>query len=322
MHAVRIHQHGGPEVLVYEEVALPEPAAGQVRIKIAAAGLNYIDTYHRTGLYPVTLPFTPGMEAAGVVDAVGPDVAGVAVGDRVAYVFQPGSYAEYSVVAADKVVPVPHEVDLQVAAAALLQGMTAHYLIHSTFPVQAGHTILIHAAAGGTGQLLVQMAKQQGARVFGTASTEEKAALARAAGVDEVIFYTREDFAAAVKRLTDGRGVDVVYDSVGQTTFEGSLDCLRPRGYLVLFGQSSGAVAPFNPLVLNTKGSLFLTRPSLGHYIATREELQQRAAAVLNGIGAGTLTLRVDRTLPLAEAAAAHIALESRATAGKVLLVP
>lgn len=322
MHVVRIHQHGGPEVLTYGEVPTPEPATGQVRIKIAAAGLNYIDTYHRKGLYPVSLPFVPGVEAAGVVDAVGPDVEGIAVGDQVGYVFQPGSYAEYNIVAADNVLPIPEQVELQTAAAALLQGMTAHFLTHSAFPIQPGHTVLIHAAAGGTGQLLVQMAKQRGARVFGTVSTEEKAALAREAGVDEVIFYTQEDVAATVKRLTDGRGVEVVYDSVGQATFESSLDCLRPRGYMVLFGQSSGPVAPFNPQILNAKGSLYLTRPSLGHYVATREELLERSADVFNGIVAGTLKLRIDRTLPLAESAAAHEALESRATAGKVLLIP
>lgn len=322
MYAVRIHKPGGYEALVYEEVPLPEPGAGEVRVKVAAAGLNFIDTYHRAGLYNVSLPFTPGMEMAGVVDAVGAEVTDLQAGDRVASGFYAGSYAEYMVIPAEKLVPVPDEIDLPVAAAAMLQGMTAHYLSHSTFPIHPAHTVLIHAAAGATGQLLTQMARQRGARVFGTASTAAKAALAVQAGADEIILYSQKDFVTEVKRLTSGQGVDVVYDSVGQATFEGSLNCLRPRGYLVLFGQSSGPVPPFDPQILNAKGSLFLTRPSLGHYIATRDEMVQRATELFDSIKAGTLKIHIDRTFPLKEAAAAHAALENRGTAGKVLLIP
>ncbi len=322
MKAVRIHAPGGPEVMHYEDVPLPEPAPDQVRIKVAAAGVNFIDTYHRSGLYSVSLPFTLGVEVAGTVDAVGSAVQGIAVGERVVSGFQPGGYAEYMVVAADRVVPVPAEVDLQLAAAAILQGMTAHYLTYSTFPLAAEHTALIHAAAGGTGQLVVQMAKQRGARVIGTASTEAKAELARAAGADAVILYTEEDFVAAVKRLTDGAGVDVVYDSVGQTTFAGSLDCLKRRGYLVLFGQSSGPVPPVDLNILNPKGSLYVTRPSLAHYTATRDELLWRAGDVLQGIAQGTLRVRIGHTFALREAAQAHAVLEGRGTVGKVLLLP
>lgn len=288
-----------------------------------AAGVNFIDVYHRTGLYPLSLPFTPGQEAAGVVDALGPDVADLSIGDHVAFGFHPGgAYAEYALVPAQKLVRVPATIDLPVAAAAMLQGMTAHYLTRSTFALQPGDTALVHAAAGGVGLLLIQMAKLAGARVFGTVSTEQKAELARAAGADAVIKYTQTDFTAEVRRLTDGRGVDVVYDSVGQTTFEGSLDSLRPRGYLVLFGQSSGAVPPFHLQTLNAKGSLFITRPSLGHYVASRAEFEQRAYELFSLIETGQLHVRIDRTFPLAEASAAHEALESRATAGKVLLVP
>ncbi|NJK78830.1 MAG: quinone oxidoreductase [Chloroflexaceae bacterium] len=322
MYAVRIHETGGPEVLSYEEIVMPEPAAGEVRVKVAAIGINFIDTYHRTGLYNVNLPFTLGVETAGIIDAVGPEVEGLAEGDHVVTIFQPGGYAEYMVLAASKVVRIPAEVDLQVAAAAALQGMTAHYLTRSTFPLQAGQTALIHAAAGGTGLLLVQMAKQAGARVFGTVSTEEKAALARQAGADEVILYTQEDFTEAVKRLTDGAGVDVVYDSVGQTTFEGSLNCLRPRGYMVLFGQSSGPVPPIDLNILNPKGSLYVTRPSLGHYVANADELAWRASDVFGGIAAGTLDVRIGNTFALRDAADAHRALEGRQTTGKVLLIP
>jgi NADPH2:quinone reductase len=322
MYAVRIHDHGGPEALTYEEIAVPEPGKDEVRVQVVASGVNFIDTYHRTGLYPVALPFTPGVEGAGIVEAVGQGVYGVAVGDRVAWAFAPGGYAQQAVVPANKLIRIPEEIDSQVAAAALLQGMTAHYLTHSTFTVEPSHTVLVHAAAGATGQLIVQMAKQHGARVFGTASSASKAAQAIKMGADEVILYSQKDFADEVKMLTDGEGVDVVYDSVGQATFEGSLDCLRPRGYLVLFGQSSGPVPPFDPSILNQKGSLFLTRPSLGHYVATREELEQRASDVFSGIMAGTLKITIDRALPLAEAAAAHEALESRSTLGKILLQP
>jgi NADPH2:quinone reductase len=322
MYAVRIHSPGGTDALTYEEVALPEPGKEEVRVKVAAAGVNFIDTYHRAGLYPITPPFTPGMEVAGVVDAVGPGVYGVSEGQRVACGFHPGGYAEYAIIPVSKLVHVPDGVDDQTAAALLLQGMTAHYLTHSTFLVQPGHSVLIHAAAGATGQLLVQMAKQHGARVFGTASTAAKAAQAVKAGADEVILYTQKDFVKEVKSLTDGQGVDVVYDSVGQATFEGSLDCLRPRGYMVLFGQSSGPVGPIDPQILNSKGSLFLTRPSLGHYVATREEMDLRANDLFEAIQNGTLKVTIDRTLPLSEAGAAHEALESRATSGKLVLLP
>ncbi len=309
-------------MLALKEVPLLEPGPGEVRIKVAAAGVNYIDVYHRSGLYSVPLPMTPGSEAAGIVDAVGPGVEGLSPGDRVAYAMQLGSYAEYQVVPAHRLVKVPEDVSLDAAAAAMLQGMTAHYLVTSTFPLKAGDRALVHAAAGGVGLLLVQMAKLRGATVYGTVSTPEKARLAREAGADEVILYTETDFEAEVRRLTGGRGVDVVYDSVGRTTFEGSLRCLRPRGMLVLFGQSSGPVAPIDPQILNKYGSLFLTRPSLGHYTADPAELAERATELFDWIRSGRLRLRVDRSLPLAQAAEAHRLLEGRATAGKLLLVP
>ncbi len=322
MKAIRVHAHGGPEALRYEEVSLPEPGPGEARVKIEAVGINFIDIYHRTGQYPVQTPFTPGVEAAGVVDAVGPDVSEVKPGDRVAYAMQRGSYAEYAVVPAWLLVPIPEGVDTQQAAAVMLQGMTAHYLAFSTYPLRAGDTALIHAAAGGVGLLLVQLAKRCRARVIGTVSTEEKARLAREAGADEVIRYTEVDFEEEVKRLTAGRGVDVVYDSVGKTTFDKSLNCLRPRGYMVLYGQASGAVPPLDPQVLNAKGSLFLTRPSLGHYIADRTELLQRAGDLFRWMQAGELWVRIDRTWPLAEAADAHRYMEARQTKGKILLIP
>jgi NADPH2:quinone reductase len=322
MYAVRIHEHGDPAVLTYEEVPLPEPEQGQVRVNIAAAGVNFIDTYHRTGLYPVQLPFTPGVEAAGTIDALGPEVSGFQEGEHVAFTMTPGAYAEYAVVPASNVIHVPAELDLPTAAASLLQGMTAHYLTNSSFPLKPGDTVLVHAAAGATGQLIVQMAKQLGARVFGTASSAEKGAIAIQRGADEIIIYTQKDFVEEVKRLTDGAGVDVVYDSVGATTFEKSLDCLRPRGMLVSFGQSSGAIPLFNVGILGQKGSLSLVRPSLAHYIATREELEQRSSDVFNGILDGTLTITVAKTLPLAQAAAAHELLQDRSNAGKILLTP
>jgi NADPH2:quinone reductase len=293
-----------------------------VLVRVEAIGINFIDVYKRSGQYSGSLPFVPGEEAAGVVEAIGPDVEGVRVGDRVAYAFVQGAYAEYIVAPAARLVPVPPGLDSRQAAAAMLQGMTAHYLTHSTYPVQQGDSVLVHAAAGGAGLLVVQMAKRRGARVFGTVSTGAKAELAREAGADEVILYTQSDFEAEVKRLTDGRGLHAVYDSVGKTTFDKSLNCLRPRGYLVLFGQSSGAVDPLNPQTLNAKGSLFLTRPTLGHYIATREELLWRAGDVLGWIAAGELKLRIDSEFPLAQAADAHRRLESRATSGKLLLIP
>jgi NADPH2:quinone reductase len=321
MKAIRVHSYGGPEVLKYEEVPIPKPGPGEARVKIEAAGVNYIDIYHRTGLYPGQFPFTPGMEGAGVVDEVGPEVSEVRVGDRVAYAMQQGSYAEYAIVPAWKLVPVPNNLSTQSAAAAMLQGMTAHYLTHSTYPLKAGDTALVHAAAGGVGLLLIQMAKRLGAKVFGTVSTEEKASLAKEVGADAVILYTQSDFEEEIKKLTNGQGVEVVYDSVGKTTFDKSLNCLKPRGYLVLFGQSSGPVPPVDLRIL-AKGSYFLTRPTLSHYAANRAELLQRAGDLFRWITSGELKLRIDHTYPLAEAAKAHQALEGRKTSGKLLLIP
>jgi len=322
MRAVRVHKYGGPEVLTLEEIPVPEPKAGEARVKIEAIGVNYIDIYQRTGLYPLKTPFTLGTEGAGIVDAVGPDVTGVKIGDRVGYVMIPGSYAEYVIVPATRLVPIPPNIEARSAAALMLQGMTAHYLTHSTYALKKGDTALIHAAAGGAGLLLIQIAKQLGATVIGTVSTEAKAKLAKEAGADHVILYTQADFLAEVKKLTDGRGLDVVYDSVGQTTFDKSLDCLRPRGYLVLFGQSSGPVPPFDPGKLAAKGSLFLTRPSLAHYTLERAELLQRANDIFNWTAAGKLKVRIDKTFPIAEAAEAHRQLEGRKTTGKVILLP
>ena len=318
--AIAVSETGGPEVLRLEERELAEPGPGQLRIRTRAAGVNFIDVYFRTGAYPRPLPFVAGLEGAGEVEAVGPDVADVAAGDRVAWSSVPGSYATGLLAPAASVVRVPEAVADEVAAAAMLQGMTAHYLVHGTRRTGRGDTALVHAAAGGSGLLLVQMLKAAGAVVFGTCSTVEKEALARAAGADEVIRYTERDFAPALRELTGGRGVDVVYDSVGRTTFEDSLACLRPRGMLVLFGQSSGAVPPFDLARLNGMGSLFVTRPSLAHYTATREELEERAGAVLAAVASGALDVRIGAEFPLAEAAAAHRALEGRATTGKVLL--
>ncbi len=322
MRAIRIRETGGPEVLRYEDVPTPDPGPGQVRVKVAATGLNYIETYHRTGLYPLSLPFIPGGEFAGTVDALGPGVSGFALGDRVATASGAGGYAEYALAPADKLVAVPEGVDLHLAAAVMLQGMTAHYLAYSNYPLKAGEICLIHAAAGGVGLLLTQIASRLGARVIGTVGSPEKAELARAAGVSDVILYRDEPFAPRVRELTCGRGVDVVYDSVGQDTWEGSLDCLRPRGMMVTFGNSSGPVPTVSPLVLSSKGSLFLTRPTLWHYIATPEELAWRAGDLFGWMIAGTLSVRVDRRFPMANAADAHSALQSRATAGKVLLIP
>jgi len=322
MKAVRIHEHGGPEVLRYEDVPVPDPGRGEARVRIEAIGVNFLDTYHRTGLYKVTLPFTPGSEAAGVVDALGPEVTEARPGDRVAWAMYPGAYAGCAVVPAWRLVPLPDAIDFRTAAAVMVQGMTVEYLTHSTYPVKLGDTVLVHAAGGGTGQLLVQVCKQLGATVFGTASTEEKAALAREAGADEVIRYTAEDFEEAVRRLTNGRGVDVVYDSVGKTTAEKSLNCLRPRGYLVLFGNASGAPPAFDPLTLMAKGSLYLTRPSLGHYIATREELLARAGTVFDWIAREQLRVRIAQVFPLQNAAEAHRQLEGRQLPGKGLLLP
>ncbi len=322
MKAIRIHQLGGAEVLHLEEIPVPEPAATEVLIQVAASGVNFIDVYYRTGLYHVTLPFTPGNEAAGVVAAVGEKVTDLQPGQRVAFAMTLGGYAEYVVVPAWRVVALPDALAFEVGAAVMLQGMTAHYLTHTVYPLKAGDTCLVHAAAGGIGMLLVQMAAQRGARVIGTVSTEAKAALARAAGASEVILYTQQDFEQEVKRLTAGRGVDVVYDAVGRTTWEKSMNCLRPRGYLVFFGQASGAVPPIDPLALSARGSLFMTRATLTHYTATREELLWRANDVLNAVMQGKLTVHIHRILPLAEARRAHELLESRQTTGKLLLRP
>jgi NADPH:quinone reductase len=322
MKAIRVHTPGGPEVLRYEDVPEPTPREGEAVVRVEAAGLNYIDTYHRSGLYKVPLPFTPGQEGAGTVEAVGPGVNGIAAGDRVAWTGVLGSYAERVAAPALKLVKLPDGVSPRQGAAIMLQGMTAHYLACTTYPLKQGDACLVHAAAGGVGQLLCQIAKIRGARVLGTVSNEEKERLAREAGADEVIRYMETDFAAEVKRLTDGKGVQVVYDGVGRTTFEKSLDSLALRGMMVLFGQSSGPVPAFEPQLLNAKGSLFLTRPSLHHYTATREELIQRASDVLGWIAEGKLRLRIDREVPLVQAAEAHRALEGRETKGKVLLVP
>ena len=322
MKAIVVENCGGPESLVYRDAEKPSPKAGEALVKLEAVGLNYIDVYHRTGLYPLLRPFIPGMEAAGTVKAIGEGVTEVAVGDRVAYAMHPGAYADYAVVTAWKLVKVPNGVSSEQAAAAMLQGMTAHYLVTSTYALKAGEAALIHAAAGGVGLLLIQMAKNIGARAIGTVSTEAKAALAREAGADDVILYTEQDFEAETRRLTGGKGVQVVYDSVGQTTFLKSLNCLSPRGMLALFGQSSGPVAAFDPGLLAQKGSLFLTRPSLAAYAATREELLWRAGELFDWIGSGKLKLRIERTFPLADAAEAHRQLEGRKTTGKVLLIP
>jgi NADPH2:quinone reductase len=320
MKQIQVTQTGGPEQLQLVDALKPAPGPRQALVKIAAAGVNFIDVYHRTGLYKLDLPFTPGMEGAGTVEAVGPDVSGIQPGDRVAYAMSRGSYAEYALVPAAMLVKLPPSVSFEIAAAAMLQGMTAHYLTHSTFRLKVGDTCLIHAAAGGVGRLAVQMAKMLGARVIGSAGSAAKVELVRSAGADEVINYTEQDFLPEVKRMTNGRGVDVIYDSVGVATFLKGLDCIRPRGMMVLFGQSSGPVAPIDPNILNPKGSLFLTRPSLAPHCATPEELNWRAGDVLGWIAGGKLQLRIDRTFPLAEAAQAHRDLEGRKTAGKVLL--
>jgi len=322
MKAIRVHSTGGPEVMKLEDVPTPAPGRGEVLVKIEAIGVNYTDIYTRMGWTKAPLPLTPGVEAAGSVQALGPEVAGLRAGDRVAYAGALGAYAESAVVPARRLVKLPTETEFRTAAAAMLQGMTAHYLSHSTYPLKAGDTALIHAAAGGVGLLLVQMAKMRGARVFGTVSTEAKARLARDAGADEVILYTQTDFEADVKRLTAGRGVQVVYDSIGKATFDKSLNCLAPRGYLVLFGNASGPVPPFDLQVLNQKGSLFITRPTLGNYTATVEELDHRADEVLGWVAAGRLRLRIEAALPLEEAAEAHRRLSARETSGKLLLLP
>ncbi|MEV0702146.1 quinone oxidoreductase [Saccharopolyspora sp. NPDC050389] len=322
MRAIRVAANGGPEVLEYSEAELSDPQPGQLLVEVAAAGVNFIDTYQRSGIYSMKLPFTPGSEGAGKVVAVGPDVTGFDVGDRVAWAMAPGSYAERALVPADKAVRVPDGVDDRTAAAALLQGLTAHYLITSTYPVRTGETALVHAAAGGMGLLLTQLIKSRGANVIGTVSTAEKEELAREAGADEIIRYTEEDVAQEVSDLTDGRGVDVVYDGVGKTTFDASLASLRPRGMLALFGASSGPVPPVDPQRLNAAGSVFLTRPSLAHHILTREELDWRAEELFGWIAGGTLKIRIGGTYPLPDARRAHEDLEGRRTTGKLLLLP
>ena len=322
MKAIRVHAAGGPEALTLDDIPAPSPKAGEALVKVDAAGLNYIDVYFRTGMYKAELPLTIGMEAGGVVTAVGSNVTEVKVGDKVAYTGVAGAYAEQAVVPSSKLVVLPAGVSTKQGAAAMLQGMTAHYLATSTYPLKHGDTCLVHAAAGGVGLLLCQIAKLRGARVIGTVSTDDKAKLARDAGADETIIYTRQDFEAEVKRMTNGKGVQVVYDAVGKTTWDKSLNSLAPRGLIALYGQSSGPIGQIDPQIFNAKGSLFLTRPSLGHYTATREELLQRAGEVLGWVRDGKLKLRMEFEFPLKDAAEAHRALEGRKTTGKVLLTP
>lgn len=327
MRAAVAAKAGGPEVLEYQEVPVPHPGPGQVLVRVAAAGVNFIDTYQRSGVYPRPFPTILGSEGAGTVAELGEGVAassGLSVGDRVAWADgNTGAYAEFDVVAADRLVAVPEQLDLETAAAAMLQGMTAHYLVNSTWPLKAGETALVHAAAGGMGQALTQLAKAKGARVIGTTSSAEKERIARAAGADEVIRYTEvEDLAAEVRRLTDGEGVDVVYDGVGATTFDASLNSLRKRGLLALYGGASGQVPPFDPQRLNRAGSVFLTRPTLAHYIETHEELAWRSGEILAAVAAGDLAVNIGARFPLSQAADAHTALSGRATTGKVLLLP
>jgi NADPH2:quinone reductase len=322
MEAIQVKQVGGPEAMELVELPVPQPKANEAVVKLAASGVNFIDVYFREGRYKSPLPFVPGQEGAGVVTEVGADTTSVKVGDRVAWTGLLGAYAEYAAVPADRLVPIPQRVSEQQAAAVMLQGMTAHYLSHDTYPLKQGETALVHAAAGGVGLLLVQMAHNIGARVIATVSTEEKAKLARAAGAHEVILYAQADFEAETKRLTGGKGVDVVYDSVGKTTFEKGLNILRPRGMMVLFGGSSGAVPPFDLVALSQKGSLYVTRPTLVNYIATRDELVARSSAVFGMMATGKLQLRIEHTYPLAKAQQAHRDLEGRKTTGKLLLVP
>ena len=322
MKAIQVKQPGGPEAMILADLPVPEPKSNEAVLKLSASGVNFIDVYYREGRYKAPLPLVPGQEGAGVVTAVGSDVKSVKPGDRVAWSGQLGGYAEYAAVPAIQLVPIPAGVSDQQAASAMLQGMTAHYLSYDTYPLKRGETALVHAAAGGVGLLLVQMARNIGARVIATGSTEAKAKLAAEAGAHDVILYTQQDFELETRRLTDGKGVDVVYDSVGKTTFEKGLNILRPRGMMVLFGGSSGAVPPFDPIALSQKGSLYLTRPSLMSYIATREELVDRSAAVFAMIAAGKLKLRIGHTYPLVEAQRAHLDLEGRKTTGKLLLIP
>jgi NADPH2:quinone reductase len=321
MKAIRIHEHGGPEVLRYEEAPAPQPGVGEVLVEIHFSGVNFVDTYYRTGLYkPPSFPCTLGTEGAGVVTALGKDVTGVRVGDRVAYATVLGSYAELAVVPAWKLARLPESIGFDAGAAIMLQGMTAHYLCYSTYALKPGDVVLVHAGAGGVGQLLIQIARRIGATVYATAGTAQKAQMAKDAGANEAIVYSTQDFEAEVKKLTNDRGVDVVYDAVGAATFDKSLNCLRPRGYLVFFGQASGPVPPVDPLTLMSKGSVFMTRPTLHHYAATQEEIQWRAGDLFKWVEAGELRLRHEYTFPLAEAARAQTELEARRTTGKVLL--
>lgn len=322
MRAIQIEETGGPEVLTLRTLPDPTPGAGEALVRIEASGVNFIDTYFREGRYPASLPYTLGQEAAGVVLAVAPDVSSVKAGDRVAWCGVPGTYADLAVAPADRLIKIPDALKTAQAAAAILQGMTAHYLLYSTFVPQAGDPLLIHAGAGGTGLLLIQLAKRLGAHVITTVSTEEKATLAKAAGADDIIFYTQEDVVARVHAITGGRGLPVVYDSVGKSTFDASLQCLRPRGTLVLFGGASGAVPPFDLIRLSTMGSLFLTRPTLRDYVATREDLEHRAGDIFRWVAEGSLKLRIAHTYKLADAAQAHRDLEARKTTGKLLLLP
>jgi NADPH2:quinone reductase len=322
MKAIRVHAPGGPEALKYDDVPEPTPGAGQATVKLGASGVNYIDVYFRTGQYKAPLPLTVGLEGAGTVAAVGAGVTDVKIGDRVAWTGVPGSYAQMTVVPADRLVKLPDGLSFNDGAAAMLQGMTAHYLVVSTYPLKKGDVCVVHAAAGGVGLLLCQMAKMRGATVIGTVSTDEKAALAKAAGADHVILYTKQDFGAEVKRITGGVGAHVIYDGVGASTFDKGFGCLRPRGLMALFGQASGPVPPLDLQVLNSGGSLFVTRPSLNHHVATRAELLERANDVLGWARDGRLKLRVEHQFPLAEAAEAHRQLEGRKTTGKILLIP
>jgi NADPH:quinone reductase len=323
MKAIRVNEYGGPEALSYEDVPVPEPDQGEALVRLAASGVNFIDVYQRTGVYPMDLPFIAGQEGAGELEAVGEGVEEISPGDFVAFAGVPGAYAEYVVAPVEKLVPFNVTyVEARMAAAVMLQGMTAHYLTHSTFPFQEGQSILVHAAAGGVGLLLCQLAKMRGATVIGTAGTEEKARLARSAGADEVILYTEQDFVEETKRITGGEGVHVVYDSVGKDTFDGSLDCLRPRGYMVLFGGSSGQVPPVDLQVLNSKGSIFVTRPKLADHVLTREELLWRAESLFTWIGQNNLDIRIGGAYKLSEADQAHRDLEGRKTTGKLILIP
>jgi NADPH2:quinone reductase len=322
MKAIQVQKPGGPEALVLVDIPVPEPKPNEVVVKVSAAGINFIDVYFREGRYPAALPFVSGQEASGIVSKVGAEVKSFKSGDRVAYTNIMGAYAEYAAVPADRLVRVPQGITDQQAAAAMLQGMTAHYLVHDTYPLKKGETALIHAAAGGVGLLLVQMAKNIGARVLATTGTKDKAKLAREAGADEIIVYSQQDFEAETKRLTGGKGVDVIYDGVGKTTFDKDLNILRPRGYLVLFGAASGAVPPFDLVKLSQKGSLYVTRPTLTNYIATHEELQQRASQVLSMILNGTLNLHIGHVYPLRDVQQAHRDLEARKTIGKLLVIP